>query len=360
MNNPGKRILMTGGGTAGHVTPNIALIPGLKALEFDIHYVGRRSGIERSLIEQVGISYHAISAGKLRRYFDIENFIDFFRIAWGCIQSFVLIRKLYPQVIFSKGGFVACPVVWAARIHRIPVIIHESDMSPGLANRLSMPFADRICFSFPETETKLPKEKAIYTGIPIRKTLLSGDKAEGKRLCGFTNERPVVLIIGGSQGALAINRTIRAALNKLLEDFNICHICGQGGIETDLEAKSGYKQFEYVNKELPHLFAMADVVISRAGATTLFELLELRKANLLIPLSLKASRGDQILNARSFEKQGFSYVLTEEDMTVTFLIEGIIKTYANRNAFIEAMNSAGSVNGVNRVLNVIESYTHAA
>lgn len=355
MNNPGKRILLTGGGSAGHVTPNIALIPGLKALGFDIHYVGWKSGIEKSLIEPLGIPYHAISAGKFRRYFDIKNFIDILRIIQGFIQSFALIRNLSPQIVFSKGGFVACPVVWAAGIHRIPVIIHESDITPGLANRLSIPFAKRICCSFPETETKLPKGKAIYTGIPIRESLLSGNQTEGRRLCDFPDEKPVVLIIGGSQGAASINQATRAALDELLKQFNVCHICGQGGIEPNFETKSGYKQFEYVDKELPHLLAMADVVVSRAGATILFELLELRKANLLIPISQKASRGDQLLNARSFEKQGLSYVLTEEDLSVDLLIKGILKTYADRNGLIEAMNSAGSVNGVGRVLEVIES-----
>jgi UDP-N-acetylglucosamine--N-acetylmuramyl-(pentapeptide) pyrophosphoryl-undecaprenol N-acetylglucosamine transferase len=354
-----KRILLTGGGSAGHVTPNIALIPGLKALGFDIHYVGWKSGIEKFLIEPFGIPYHSISAGKLRRYFDIKNFTDILRIFQGFIQSIALIRNLSPQIVFSKGGFVACPVVWAAGIHRIPVIIHESDITPGLANRLSIPFAKRICFSFPETATKLPKGKAIYTGVPIRETLLSGNQTEGRKLCGFPDEKPVVLIIGGSQGAASINRTTRAALDELLKKLNVCHICGQEGIEADLETKPGYKQFEYVDKELPHLLAMADVVVSRAGATILFELLELRKANLLIPISQKASRGDQLLNARSFEKQGLSYMLTDENLSADSLIEAIIKTYSNRNNIIDTMNSSGSVNGVERVLKVIECYASA-
>ncbi len=352
-------IVMTGGGTAGHVTPNVALIPKLEALGFEIHYVGRKSGVERELIEQTGIPYHFISAGKLRRYFDLRNVTDIFFIALGFVKSLYLIRKLRPRVVFSKGGFVSCPLVWAAWVNRVPVIIHESDITPGLANRLCMPFSDRICFSFPETEDKLDREKATYTGIPVRETLLLGNKTEGRHICGFTDSKPIVLVVGGSQGSEAINRTVRAALDDLLAEFNVCHICGPGKMRAELGANTGYRQFEYADQELAHLLAMADVVVSRAGATMLFELLELKKATLLIPLSLKASRGDQILNARSFEKRGFSQVLVEEDLDVRSLIDGITRAYSNRNVMIEAMNSAGSVDGINRVIKVIEGYARA-
>ncbi len=347
---------MTGGGTAGHVTPNLALIPKLKALGLEIHYVGRKSGIERMLIEQTGLPYHVISAGKLRRYFDLKNVTDLFLIGGGFVQSLFLVRKLRPQVVFSKGGFVACPLVWAAWVNRVPIIIHESDLTSGLANRLSIPFSDQICFSFPETEGKLPAQKAVLTGIPIRETLLSGDQTAGKRICGFTDSNPIVLVTGGSHGAEVINSTLRAALDALLETFNVCHICGQGGLAATLQTKPGYSQFEYVDEDWPHLLAMADVVVSRAGATILFELLALKKASSLIPLSLKASRGDQILNAQSFEKRGFSHVLLEEDLSTSSLIDSIIKTYTHRQAFIAAMRSAGSVNGVDKVMAVIKGY----
>jgi UDP-N-acetylglucosamine--N-acetylmuramyl-(pentapeptide) pyrophosphoryl-undecaprenol N-acetylglucosamine transferase len=355
-----KRIILTGGGTAGHVTPNIALLPRLKKLGFEIHYVGRKVGIEKDLIKQTGIPYHFISAGKLRRYFDIKNATDIFLIGKGFIKSLYLVRKLRPDLIFSKGGFVSCPLVWAAWVNRVPIIIHESDITPGFANRLSTPFSDHICFSFPETEEKLPTGKATYTGIPVRETLLSGDRSEGKKICSFTDTKPILLVVGGSQGSKTINSTIRAALDDILVTFNVCHLCGHGEVSANFEARPGYRQFEYVDREIQHLLIMADVVVSRAGATTLFELLELKKPNLLIPLSLKASRGDQILNAKSFEKQGFSQVLKEEDLNAVSLIDGISRTYSNRDAIVEAMNSRGPVNGLNKVIDIIGVYADAA
>lgn len=353
---PAKRLIMTGGGTAGHVTPNLALIPRLLALGHELHYVGRQAGIERELIEPTGIPYHAISAGKLRRYFDLKNVSDVFLVALGFAQSLLLVGRLRPRLLFSKGGFVSCPLVWAAWANRVPVIIHESDTTPGLANRLSMPFADRICYSFPETGDGLPPGKGVYTGIPVRETLLAGDPEAGRNVCGFADGKPVVLVMGGSQGSASMNRAIRAALGELLTRFNVCHLCGRGRMDPALEPQPGYKQFEYVTQELPDLLAAADIVVTRAGATTLSELLELRKANLLIPLSRKASRGDQILNARSFEKQGFSHVLTEDGLDAAALVDGITAVYAQRDAIALAMGAARTANGVDRVLNVIQGY----
>jgi len=349
-----KRIIMTGGGSAGHVTPNLALIPRLKALGFEIYYVGRKSGIEQELVRAIDVPYYSISAGKLRRYFDLRNFADVFRVVQGVVQAILLIKKLRPNILFSKGGFVTCPLVWAAWIHRVPVVIHESDTTPGLANKLSAPCATRICISFPETARTLPTDKAVYTGIPIRETLLKGEKTEGKKFCGFANSKPVVLVIGGSLGAEHINKTVRSALEQLLGKFNVCHLCGPGRVDAALQGQSGYTQFEYVDKKMPHLYAMADIVVSRAGATTLFELLELKKANVLIPLSKKVSRGDQILNAKSFEAQGFSHVLMEEDLHKDSLVECIAKVYANRHAMISAMRAAGQTNGIDNVVKVIQ------
>lgn len=351
-----KRMLLTGGGTAGHVTPHLAVLPKIQALGVEIHYIGRQTGIERELIEPFGIAYHPIAAGKLRRYLDWQNVTDFFRIAQGFFSAFGLIHKLRPDVVFSKGGFVACPVVWAAWAQRVPVIIHESDMTPGLANKLSLPFATQICYSFPETATHLPKAKAIYTGIPIRETLLPGNPGEGRRICGFPDVKPVALVIGGSQGSAAINAAIRATLPDLGKTYDVAHICGQGGVNRELTNRPGYAQFEYVNDELPHLFALADVVVSRAGATTLFELLALRKPNVLIPLPLKVSRGDQILNAQSFEKQGFSAVLPEEELTPQTLVTAVNQTYQRREQFRTAMQTARAINGVDRVMEALTRY----
>ena len=301
-----KHIVLTGGGTAGHVTPNIALIPRLKELGYEISYIGSLDGIEKKLIEELNIPYYGIASGKLRRYFDLKNFSDPFKVLKGYAQSRKLLKKLKPDVIFSKGGFVTVPVVVAAKSCKIPAIIHESDMTPGLANKLAIPSATKVCCNFPETLKHLPEEKAVLTGTPIRQELLSGDKLEALKFCGFTANKPVIMIIGGSLGAAAVNDSMRKILPELLKDFQVVHLCGKGKLDESLQNTEGYIQFEYIKKELADLFALADIVVSRAGANAICELLALQKPNLLIPLSAKASRGDQILNARSFEKQGYS------------------------------------------------------
>jgi UDP-N-acetylglucosamine--N-acetylmuramyl-(pentapeptide) pyrophosphoryl-undecaprenol N-acetylglucosamine transferase len=348
-----KRIILTGGGSAGHVTPNLALIPKLSERGFEIHYVGRKSGIEKDLLNKIEIPYYGINAGKLRRYFDLRNLSDIFFVGAGFLESLFLVRKLRPQVVFSKGGFVSCPLVWAAWLNQVPVIIHESDLTPGLANKLSAPFAKWICYSFPETGTVLPPERAVFTGIPIRESLLHGKAERGRGYCGFTDSKPVVLVLGGSQGAETINRNVRAGLDRILRDFNLCHICGTGGIEANQDMRSGYMQYEYADDELPDLLAMADVVVTRAGATTIFELLELRKPNLLIPLTLEQSRGDQIMNARSFEQRGFSKVLMEDDLSAESLMAAVKKIYVDQQSMILAMESSESANGTARVVDEI-------
>jgi UDP-N-acetylglucosamine--N-acetylmuramyl-(pentapeptide) pyrophosphoryl-undecaprenol N-acetylglucosamine transferase len=365
-------ILLTGGGSAGHVTPHLALLPRLQALDLDLHYVGQQAGrsaseppIEQTLIAPTGLPYHGIDAGKLRRYFDLQNVTDLFRIARALLQSLKLVRRLRPALLFSKGGFVTPPLVWATwlmnhlppRREHIAIVIHESDMTPGLANRLCLPFADRICYSFPETGQRLPPEKATYTGIPIRASLLNGDPMTGQRLCGFdvADDRPCVLVMGGSQGAAAINQAVHDALEDLLATFNVCHICGPGeALRFKALTLANFKAFSYVTDELPHLYAMADVVVARAGATTLFELLALRKPNLLIPLSLEASRGDQVQNAASFADRGFSHVLAETDLTPATLVQRLKQAYAERGAMVEAMAAAQTVNSVEAVMGVIK------
>ncbi len=349
-----KTIVLTGGGTSGHVTPNIALIPALKRAGYLIHYIGSRDGIEKQLIEREGIPYHSISTGKLRRYFDSKNFTDAFRVLGGLRQAYSLLGKLKPAIVFSKGGFVSCPVVWAAWLRRIPAVIHESDMTPGLTNKLSIPFAKTVCYTFPESAPHIPAKKRIKTGIPIREELLAGDRLKGKRICGFTDEKPVIMVIGGSQGSEKINGMIRSILTDLLKDFNVCHICGKGNIRQELENKKGYKQFEYISDEQPHIFALADLVVSRAGATVLFELLTLKKPNLLIPLSKAASRGDQILNAASFEKQGFSLVLQEESLNSAALLKSIIDLHSSAGKFTESMAKNYNDNSIAAVIKILD------
>lgn len=349
------RIILTGGGTAGHITPNIALIPELKKDGFEIHYIGTKDGMERQLIEPLGIPYHPVHAGKLRRYLDLKNLTDLFQITRGFLDSLAILAKIKPDVVFSKGGFVSSPVVWASWLHRIPVVIHESDITPGLANKLAIPFASKICYTFPETQKYLPAPKGVFTGLPVRESLLQGDAATGKRLCGFNGDMPVLMVIGGSQGSEILNKSIRGLLGEITQRYQLCHICGKNGVDHSLNQISGYKQFDYVNEELPHLMAMADLVVSRAGATTLFELLALKKPNLLIPLSKQASRGDQILNARSFERQGFSKVLPEESLTPETLLHNINSLYDSRDEYIAAMNASKINNGIQNVIAVIKT-----
>lgn len=349
-----KKIILTGGGTAGHVTPNIALLPQLRALGYEISYIGSFHGIERGLIEKEGLPYYAISSGKLRRYFDPKNISDPFKVLKGYAQARRLMFRLKPDIVFSKGGFVSVPVVLAARHARIPVIIHESDITPGLANRLAIPSATRICCNFPETLEHLPEGKAIVSGSPIRRELLAGKKERACAYTGLSADRPTLLIIGGSQGSQVINRAVRSLLPSLLPRLQVIHLCGRGNLDPSLTDTAGYVQYEYINEELADLFAAADLVISRAGANAICELQALAKPNILIPLSKAASRGDQILNARSFEKQGFSYVLEEENLTGETLSEAISAVWENRQSYITAMKESRKTDAIDTIIGLIE------
>lgn len=350
-----KHIVLTGGGTAGHVTPNIAMIPALKEQGFTISYIGSYNGIEKKLIEEMGIPYYGISSGKLRRYFDVKNFTDPFRVLKGFSEARKLLKKLKPDVVFSKGGFVSVPVVIAAKRCKIPAIIHESDMTPGLANKLSIPSATKVCCNFPETVAHLPADKAVLTGSPIRQELLSGDKAKALEFTGLTSDKPVILVIGGSLGAVAVNNAVRSVLPELLKDFQVIHLCGRNKLDASLQGLEGYVQYEYIKDELKDLFALTDIVISRAGANAICELLALHKPNLLIPLSANASRGDQILNARSFERQGFSMVLEEEELTDESLLSAVHHLYDNRAQYKEAMAGSGQQDSIDTIIELIES-----
>ena len=349
-----KRIILTGGGTAGHVTPNIALVPKLKETGYDIQYIGSYDGIERKLIEDLKISYYGIASGKLRRYFDIKNFSDPFRVIKGYGQAVRLMKKLKPSVVFSKGGFVAVPVVMAAKHCHIPVVIHESDLTPGLANKLSIPSATKVCCNFPETISHIPDGKAVLTGSPIRQELLKGNRLKALDFCGFTADKPVLLVIGGSQGSVIVNDSIRGILPELLKTFQVIHLCGKGKLDPTLNYMDGYVQYEYIKDELADLFALADICVSRAGANAICELLALRKPNLLIPLSANASRGDQILNAESFERQGFSMVLSEEELAPSILLPAIQKLYDHRSDYIAAMEKSQQGDAISTIIQLIE------
>ena len=348
-----KRIVLTGGGSAGHVTPNIALIPALKKAGFEIFYIGSYNGIEKKLIEDYNIPYFGIATGKLRRYFDPKNFSDPFRVLKGFSEATKLLKRIKPDIVFSKGGYVSVPVVRAAGLLKIPYIVHESDMTPGLANKLSMTGASKICCNFPETMRSLPADKAVLTGTPIREELGKGSREAGKELCGFTDDKPILMVIGGSLGAQSVNETVRYALPRLLPHFNVVHLCGKEKMDNLKLSVPGYKQFEYVKNELKDIFAMADIVVSRAGANSICELLALKKPNILIPLSTKSSRGDQMLNARSFEQQGFSMVIDNDDLDEDILVETIDELYNNREKFMEAMSKSNLHSATDTIVKII-------
>ena len=349
-----KKIVLTGGATAGHITPNIALLPRLLQLGYEISYIGSYNGMEKKLIEDYDIPYYGISTGKFRRYFDLKNFTDPFRVLKGYGEARKILKEICPDIVFSKGGFVTVPVVRAASSLKIPCVIHESDMTPGLANKLCIPVCTKVCCNFPETLRSLPTEKAVLTGSPIREELSRGNKLAALELCHFTANKPVLMVIGGSLGAASNNQAVREALPKLLNDFQVVHLCGQEKIDNLLLNQSGYTQFEYLKSELKDVFAMADVVVSRAGANAICELLALKKPNLLIPLSAGSSRGDQILNARSFEAQGFSMVIDEDYLSPDLLIEKVQELYFNRQTYIDAMGKSQQMNATKTITELLD------
>lgn len=348
-----KKIILTGGGTAGHVTPNIALIPKLKEAGYEIKYIGSKGGMETQLVKDAGLDYTGISSGKLRRYFSWKNFSDPFRVLKGYFEAKKIIKKYKPDIVFSKGGFVTVPVVFAASKYNVPVIIHESDMTPGLANKLAIKKATKVCHNFPETAEYLG-QKAVHTGSPIRAELFSGNKLTALDMCGFTANKPVIMVTGGSLGAENVNKLVRAALPELLKDFQVAHLCGKGKLDPALTNTKGYAQFEYISQEMKDFFAMADIIISRAGANSICEISALKKPNILIPLSANASRGDQILNAKSYAKQGFSEVLDEDVATKDDLIATVHKVYDNRNTYIDAMSKSSGIGGVEKIVDLIK------
>lgn len=349
-----KKIILTGGGTAGHVTPNIALLDRLKEEGFEISYIGSKDGIEKQLIENLGIPYYGISSGKLRRYFSWKNFTDPFRVIKGGREAKRIMKQVKPDIVFSKGGFVTVPVVRAAAKCKVPIVSHESDMTPGLANKIGMRYASKICCNFPETLAKLG-DKGIHTGTPIRSELFTGTREAGLKYAGFPDDKPVILVVGGSTGAVRVNEAVRAVLPELLKEFRVIHLCGKGKSDPAYNGIDGYVQIEYCDKEMKDVLAAADIVISRAGANAICELLALHKPNLLIPLSAEASRGDQILNAASFEKQGFSMVLQESETTPESLLAAVRKLYAEREEYRARMAKSETSDAADTIVKLLVS-----
>jgi len=347
------KIVLTGGGTAGHVTPNLALFDGLRAKGFELFYIGTENGIEHELVKAFPyVKYYAVSAGKLRRYIDLKNLTDPFKVVKGYAQALKILRGIKPDILFSKGGYVAVPVVMAAATLKIPVVIHESDLTPGLATKLSMRAANKICVTFKQTLDYVNKEKAVHTGSPIRPALFKGSAQFAKTLFQL-DDKPLLLFMGGSLGARSINNTLRQSLPMLLKKYNVFHICGKGNLAKELDGTKGYIQKEYVSEELPHVMAAAEVIISRAGSNSINEFLALKKPMLLIPLPKSSSRGDQIDNANAFKAEGYAEVLSDEDLSPERLSQQVDLLYKNRLKYVKAMEKAAGGSGTENVLNVI-------
>jgi len=343
-----NRLVLTGGGTAGHVMPNLALVSLLRAHGWQIYYIGS-AGMEKGLVEAAGIEFHTISVGKLRRYLSLQNLLDIFRLIRGCWQAWRVLGRIRPAVVFSKGGFVSVPVAIAAYERRIPVVTHESDVSPGLANRIIGKVAKKIIYCFPETARYLPSS-AELVGCPIRQELLTGVGARGLEHCGFSaaDQRPVILVMGGSQGAESLNQAVASASAALFRKYRVIHLTGRG--KSGLPPADGYCRFEFLGAELADVFACVDLVVSRAGANAIFEFLTLKKPMLLIPLVI-GSRGDQVLNAASFAKAGWSMVLQESELDAPRLLEAIDVLWQKAPEMIQRQSE---YQGLDAVVNTVE------
>jgi UDP-N-acetylglucosamine--N-acetylmuramyl-(pentapeptide) pyrophosphoryl-undecaprenol N-acetylglucosamine transferase len=349
------RVMVVGGGSAGHVIPALPVMAALQAQGAEVLFVGTSSGLEESLVAPAGVNFAAISAGKLRRYFSWQNFTDLFRIVIGIVQAWLLIGRYKPDVVFSKGGFVSFPVAFAAWLRRVPVVAHESDITPGLANRLVLPFVATLCVSFPPAEGGPDKPRIVHTGTPLRSEILAGEAERGRALLGLPGNKPLLVVTGGSLGADALNAVVRDALEPLLERFEIVHVCGAGK-QVDIEAK-GYVQREFVSAGWGDMLAAADVVLSRAGANALFELLALGKLHLLVPLSAKASRGDQLANAAYARKHGYSAVLYEEDLDAHTLVQALAELMRNRAAYTRAMTQNTQPDATAAIVHELNQFT---
>ena len=347
-----KTIVFTGGGSAGHVTPNLAIINEL-GTDWTIHYVGSKNGIEKELIRKINIPYYGISSGKLRRYIDFENFVDLFRVMKGCMEARKILKKLKPDLVFSKGGFVSVPVIIAAKSLGIPIFIHESDITPGLANKISQRFATKIFTSFEETKKFFPEKKTMVIGSPIRREVLNGSREKGRKFLGYHSELPILTIMGGSLGARKINEAVRESLKQLTQNYQIVHLCGKGNIDTNFSNVPGYRQFEYVHEELPDILTATDLVITRGGSNAIFEFLTLNIPMLIIPLSLQQSRGDQILNAKAFEEKGYSLTLKEENLTSESLVKNLESVQKKSEGFRRNMKRSQKGEALQTLVNEI-------
>lgn len=333
------KIIFTGGGSAGHVTLNLALIPYFIEHGWQIDYIGSVDGMEKDLVKKFPtVRYHSIQTGKLRRYFSLKNFLDMIKIPLGCIQATYLVHKINPDVIFSKGGFVSFPVVVGGFLNRKKIFMHESDLTPGLANKMSLPFVSTFFTTFPETINSVKQKQKVHcVGPVLSDRLYNGTKEEGARFTNLKADKPTIMFVGGSLGAQSLNNAVKKNFDALLKNYQVIHISGKNGFDDSLKA-DGYVQYEYVDAELKHLMALADIVISRAGSNAIFELATLHKPMILVPLPNKSSRGEQSLNAESFVKKGYGEIIKDEDIdNPKILLPMIEKVFENKEKYIQNM-----------------------
>lgn len=347
-----RKIVLTGGGTAGHCIPNVAIIPELKKRFDEIYYIGRENGIEKTIIGKENIPYYSVPCAKLRREFSIKNFCIPFTLLSGVVRAKKTLKTLRPDIVFSKGGYVSVPIVIAAKSLKIPVVSHESDLTPGLANKLTARYCKAVLTSFPETAKSL--KNGIFVGSPIRQELLSKEpKAYDK--FGFTGKKPVILIMGGSSGAKAVNGVVFAVADRLSEKFDVIHICGKGNALK--KKKDGYYPVEYLN-DMKAAYSCADVCVSRAGSNSAFELMALKIPTLFIPLPKNVSRGDQILNADYFCKKGLAKVLYQENLNEKTFLDAIKNLYDNKDKLLQKLNSAECFSAANsKIADLLLSYS---
>ncbi len=330
-----ERVVVTGGGSAGHVIPTIPVIEALQQRGVEIHFIGSNSGLEERLVAPLGVTYHGVSTGKLRRYISLQNIVDLGRIPLGVLEAWRLIGRIKPDVVFSKGGFVCFPAAVAGSLRGVPVVGHESDLTPGLATRLTKPFVKMVCTTFADTRVSGVATKV--TGTPIRAELSAGCRSAAMTRFGFDGAKPVLLIVGGSLGATAINSTVVDALDLLTASFDVIHVCGEGKFDPRGERKRGYVQREFFASDWGDVIAAADVIVSRAGAGSLYEWIALGKPHVLIPLPVEVSRGDQVENARFAEARGISHVLPQEELSPETLLRAIDHVRTRTAAYQEAM-----------------------
>ena len=341
-----KKIVLTGGGTAGHVYPALAVAENLK--EFDLHYIGG-SGMEKQILQNFpNIVYHEIPTVKLERKFTLKNLLIPFRLL-KCIHAAKReLKQINPAIIFSKGGFVSVPVVFAARKLKIPIISHESDLSFGLANKLILKKCNVMCTTFQETANG--NQKCIHTGQPLRQKIFMG-----KKLNMFQNNNPTLLVLGGSLGAKFLNDIIFDNIDEITKDFNVLHLCGKQN--NKILSHKNYFQIQYA-ENIQDYYASADIVLCRAGSGVINELLALKKPMLLIPLSKKCSRGDQIENAKNFKKHGYAEMLEEEEYSFKKLTQKLLSIAKNKQKYQEKMQKTAKNNAALKIASIINKYTN--